>query len=59
MGFENKFKDIHRTTGGMNAYPKEMILNGKKVDPFDLLYDSIDDLTSGVFKKTRDTGYGY
>ena len=35
-----------------------MILNGKKVDPFDLLYDSIDDLTDGLFKETRDK-YGY
>ena len=53
-----RFKDIHRTTGGMNAYPNEMILNGKKVDPFDMMYDAIDDLTSGLFKETRDK-YGY
>lgn len=53
-----RFKDIHRTTGGMNAYPNKMILNGKKVDPFDIMYDAIDDLTSGLFKETRDK-YGY
>ena len=53
-----RFKEIHRTTGGMNAYPNKMILNGKKVDPFDIMYDAIDDLTSGLFKETRDK-YGY
>ena len=54
-----RFKDIHRTTGGMNAYPKKMMVYGKKIDPFDMLYDAIDDLTSGVFKETRDKSYGY
>ena len=43
----------------MNAYPKKMMVNGKKVDPYDMLYAAIDDLTSGVFKETRDKSYGY
>lgn len=42
----------------MNAYPKKMKVNGKKVDPYDMMYDAIDDLTSGLFKETRDK-YGY
>lgn len=57
--FKIRFKDIYRTTGGMNAYPKKMMVNGKKVDPYDMLYAAIDDLTSGVFKETRDKSYGY
>ena len=36
--FKIRFKGIHRTTGGMNAYPKKIMVNGKKVDPFKVLY---------------------
>ena len=57
--FKIRFKDIHRTTVGMNAYPKKMIVNGKKVDPYIMLYKAIDELSSDVFKETRDKSYGY
>lgn len=35
------------------------MVNGKKIDPYEMLYDAIDDLTSGVFKETRDNDYLY
>ena len=57
--FKIRFKGIHRTTGGMNAYPKKIMVNGKKVDPFKVLYKAIDELTNGVFKETRDKTLGY
>ena len=43
----------------MNAYPRKIMVNGKKIDPYEMLYNTIDDLTSGVFKETRDNDYLY
>lgn len=29
--FKIRFKDINRATGGMNVYPKKILLDGKKL----------------------------
>ena len=50
--FKIRFKDIHRTTGGMNAYPKKILLDGRKIKPYDMLYNALDKLSSGIFEET-------
>ena len=50
--FKIRFKDIHRTTSGMNAYPKKILLDGKKIKPYDKLNEALDELSSGIFEET-------
>jgi hypothetical protein len=53
-----RFRDIYRSTEGMNAYPEPMVLDGQEVDPFDLLYDAVDQLTGGELSASRNRRFG-
>ena len=50
--FKIRFKDINRATGVMNAYPKKILLDWKKIKPYDKLNEALDELSSGIFEDT-------
>ena len=47
--FRIRFKDIHRTTIGINAYPNKLILDNRLIDPWEHLYEGLNNLTSGYY----------
>ena len=47
--FRIRFKDIHRTTVGINAYPNKLILDDRLIDPWEHLYEGLNNLTSGYY----------